>query len=192
VLPGNKPGLKSYAFDYTQQGVGCYISSFTADINGATGLLLLDLGSVYQVHTIAIEKATVSAYRTLTEFSPAGLEYAFVDSSLTQGVNAYRAKIILNNGQILYSTLQTIYYTGNRSYFLYPNPVYRPQPIHILANELNNPVFRLFTVSGQLVLEKTLTQLQENIPTHRLSRGFYFYTLQAPGSDPIRGKLIVL
>jgi hypothetical protein len=192
VLPGNKPGLKSYAFDYTQQGVGCYISSFTADINGVTGSLLLDLGSIYQVHTIAIEKATVSAYRTLTEFSPAGLEYAVADSSLTQGVNAYRAKIILNNGQILYSTLQTIYYTGNRSYFLYPNPVFRPQPIHILANELNNPVFRLFTVSGQLVLEKTLTQLQEDIPTHTLSRGFYFYSLQAPGGDPIRGKLIVL
>jgi len=192
LLPGNKAALKSYAFDYTQQGVGCYISSFTADLSGATGVLQLALGSDYRVNAVSMEKASVSAYHTLKEFSAAGLDYAFTDSNLTQGLNAYRAKVILSNGQTLYSALQTLYYTGRRSYFLYPNPVYRPQPIHVIADELNNPVFRLFTASGQLVLEKTLTQLQENIPTQSLGRGFYFYSLQAPGSDPLRGKIIVL
>lgn len=192
LLPDSRAALKSYAFDRTQQGVGCYISSFTADLNGATGLLQLDLGSDYRVGAIAIEKASAAGYRLLANFSPAGLHYTAGDSSLTQGANIYRAKITLINGQVFYSDWQTVYYTGPRSYFLYPNPVYRPGTIHILAGDLNNPVFRLFTISGQLILEKTLTNLQENIPTTSLTRGFYIYSLEVPGGERIRGKIIVL
>jgi hypothetical protein len=193
VLPGNRMALRSYAFDLTQQGVACYVSSFTADAAGATAVLQLDLGSLYSVGTVVIEKVLAAGYRPLAVFTaPSGLHYEIVDSGLTQGLNVYRARVTVGSGVTIYSDLQTVYYTGGRSYFLYPNPVYRPGSLHIIASGLNNPVIRIFSVAGQLLFEKRLTNLLEEIPTGSLSGGVYFYSLETPGGEQIKGKIIVL
>ncbi|MBS1664854.1 MAG: S8 family peptidase [Bacteroidetes bacterium] len=185
VLAGSRIGEKSYSFDYRQQGVGCYISRFTADGNG---FLQLELGSDYQVGSVAIEKASAGGFRSLAVFSPpGGLQYLATDSNLSTGANVYRARVVLQNQRVVYSDLQTVYYTGDQPYFLYPNPVYRSLSLHIVAKGLNNPVFRLYNLAGQVLLEKKLTQLVEDIPISTLSSGLYFYSL-----EKIRGKLIVL
>jgi hypothetical protein len=70
--------------------------------------------------------------------------------------------------------------------------VYRPGSLHIIASGLNNPVIRIFSVAGQLLFEKRLTNLLEEIPTGSLSGGVYFYSLETPGGEQIKGKIIVL
>jgi hypothetical protein len=113
-----------------------------------------------------------------------------MDSTLTQGVNTYRAKITLSNGQFVYSDPQTVYYTGGSNYLVYPNPVLQNQAIHIIAAGLDNAVFRLYNVWGQLVLEKTLYNLTEDIPA-ALAKGVYFYTLLKDGRQDARGRIII-
>lgn len=192
LLPGNRPALRSYAFDYTQQGVGCYFSSFTADLAGDKADLLLSLGSDYKVASVGIEKATSTGFHPLASFSPSGLTYAAIDEHVTQGANTYRAVLTMEDHSLRYSDLQTVYYTGGRDYFVYPNPVYRPGSIHVLAAGLNNPVFRLYSMTGQLLQQRTLTGLVEDISTSTLSRGVYIYTLDTPDGNAVRGRIIVL
>jgi hypothetical protein len=120
---GNREGVKSYTFNYTTQGVECYIRSFLAFLNTNSVLLSLELGTLYQVQRISWEKLTPTGYQTLqiiTSFT--GLQYSYTDMNPTQGVNTYRVKIELANGRIIYSSPETIYYTGELDYIIYPNP----------------------------------------------------------------------
>lgn len=193
VLPYQKTGLKTYAFDYTQQGVGCYINNFTADQNGAAAALRLELGSLYSVMSVVIEKRMAAADKPIGIFTPPiGLDYRAADDSLHQGVNTYRAKLVLSDGRVLYSDDQSVYYSGKDLYVLYPNPVQQGQPVHLIASGLYNPVLQLYNLLGQLVMEKTVVNLLDIIPTTPLKPGLYFYRLQAAGQQTVTGKLIVL
>ena len=192
LLPYNKTGLRSFAFDYTQQGVDCYISGFTADLAGSAAALHLELGSNYHVVAVAIEKRYSGGYHPLRVFAPpVVLQYAATDDSLSRGLNIYRARITLSNGRTIYSDDQTVYYFGNGAYLIYPNPVAQLQSIHIIATELNNPVFQLFNTAGQKVAEKTLYNLVEDIPTAGLAKGLYFYVIRKNGQNDARGKIVV-
>ena len=191
LLPYHTTGLRSFAFDYTRQGVECYINNFTADLNGAVAALNIDIGSSYRVTAISIEKLYPGGYRMLQTFGmPIQLQYTMMDTTLTRGVNIYRAKITLSNGQVIYSDNQTVYYTGAGNYLVYPNPVVQNQAIHIIAAGLDNAVLRLYNVWGQLVLEKTLYNLTEDIPA-ALAKGVYFYTIIKDGRLDTREKIIV-
>jgi hypothetical protein len=98
---------------------------------------------------------------------------------------------VLVNGQVIYSEPETVYYFGNSAYIVYPNPVAQRQSFHIISAGLNNPVFRLFNASGQLILQKTLYNLAEAIPASGLPKGFYFYTIVKDGKKDAAGKIIV-
>ena len=191
LLPFHAAGLRSFAFDYTKQGVDCYIKSFTADLAGTAAVLQLALGSSYRVSNTSIEKLVAGGYRLLKSFgAPAGLQYTTSDSALARGENSYRVKIQLNNGQVIYSDKETVYYTGNSPYLVYPNPVAQQQSIHVVATGLNNPVFRLFNAAGMLIMQKTLHNLVEEIPAGAWAKGFYFYLIN-DGKNDVRGKIIV-
>jgi hypothetical protein len=191
LLPYNKTGLRSFAFDYTRQGVECYINNFTADLAGSTAALRLDIGSSYRVSGAGIEKLYPGGFRNLQAFgAPVLPQYAITDSALTRGVNTYRAKITLANGQVIYSDNETVYYTGAGNYVVYPNPALQGQSIHIIAAGLDNAVLRLYNAVGQLVLEKTLYNLTEDIPA-ALAKGLYFYTILKDGRQDTKGKIIV-
>lgn len=191
-LPFNRTGIKSYAFDYTQQGVDCYIKTFTADLAGSAAALNLSLGSNYRVSGVAIEKRNTGGYYPLQVYTPPiGLEYMPDDTSLTYGPNIYRAKISLSGGQVVYSDDETVYYTGSRPYIIYPNPVAQQQSFHIIAGGINNAVFQLYNAAGQMVMEKTLYNLVEDLPAYGLAKGLYFYVIRVAGKNDARGKIVV-
>ena len=193
VLGFNRPGIHSIAFDYTTQGVGCYIKSFTADLISNNGILALSLGTGYQIKNISIEKIGSNAvYQPWKKVSsPFLLQYNFADSSLRRGANQYRVRIDLQNGNVIYSEVQTIYFTGNDHYVVYPNPVARPQSITILSAQLNNPVWQLFNMYGQKIMERKLSNLAEQLSTASLVKGAYFYVITENGKKVSIGKLVV-
>jgi hypothetical protein len=192
LLSFNKTALRSFAFDYTQQGVGCYIKTFTADLAGNTARLQLELGSTYQVKRITIEKLSQAGYRSIQVYQPPLLmNYSFTDAMLVRGSNVYRVKIELVNGNTIYGSNETVYYFNANKYLVYPNPVQRHQSIRVIAAELNNPVFTLFNAWGQKVFEKTLLNLTEEIPTGKLSKGVYFYVLFRDGKKDESGRIVI-
>jgi len=193
VLPFNMPGIHSIAFDYTTQGVACYIKSFTADLINKGGSLELSLGSSYQIKNISIEKmGSNGVYQPWKQTSqPFLLQYNFTDSLLTRGANRYRAQIDLQNGTVIYSDVQTIYYTGNDNYIVYPNPANRLQPITILSAQLSNATLQLFNAYGQRLMEKKLFNLTEQLFIGSLAKGIYFYVITENGKKVSTGKLLL-
>ncbi len=193
LLPFNKTGIHSIGFNYTTQGVDCYIKSFTADAQGSAGLLSLTLGTSYRVTGISLEKSDRNAvYQRLQAFSaPFPLQYTFTDALLAKGLNLYRARIDLSNGTTVYSDTEIISYLAGNAYLLYPNPVNRSQPITILSAQLTNPVWQLFNVYGQKIQEKKLSNLSEQIATTTIPKGIYFYMITEEGKKAATGKLVV-
>jgi len=193
VLPYNKQGIRSVSFDYTAQGVGCYIKNFTADLFNGSGKLALSFGSLYEVAHISIEKMTADGRYQLWKQAnaPFALQYQFTDSSLARGATYYRARIDLQNGNIIYSDVETIYFTGTNNYFLYPNPVHRPNQITLLSTQAGVATIQFFNVYGQKITEKKLSNLVEQLGTASIAKGIYFYMITEGGKKVSSGKLIV-
>ena len=172
---GNREGMKSYTFNYTTQGVGCYIRSFLAFLNTNSVLLSLELGTLYQVQRISWEKLSSNDYQTIqtiTSFS--GLQYSYTDMNPTQGVNTYRVKIELANGKVVYSTPETIYYTGEIDYIIYPNPATQYQTVHVLSKDVNDATLQIFDAMGAKVYETILDDQNKALPAGKFSKGIYF------------------
>jgi hypothetical protein len=78
---------------------------------------------------------------------------------------------------------------------VFPNPVAENNPLYInLARGKSLREFRLFTLSGKLVYEQSLStskNLRINLDDESLSRGTYFYTVTNNSGKSAQGKLII-
>jgi Subtilase family len=193
VLAFNRTGIRSTAINYNNQGVGCYVESFTADLAGNTVKLTASLGSVFLIDRIVIEKMTGGGnYQPLQVFTaPLALQYSITDRTLRKGVNQYRLRIDLFTGQIIYSNPETVMYLAGNSYLVYPNPVTRPLPVTVTVAELGNQLLQLYNAVGQPVYTRKMNDLSLQLPTHHLAPGLYIYHLSAGGKIVARGKLVV-
>jgi len=192
LLPYNKEGIKSFSFDYTQQGVECYIKNFTADLINNVAELNVTLSSYYNVVSVTVEKLTANGYQPLKILTlPIVLQYTINDNNLIRGLNTYRVKIELANGKIIYNENESVYYFNNNNYIIYPNPVKQGEFINIVSATLNNPTIQFFNAYGQKIFEKKLYNLVEQIQTNQFGKGIYFYIIWKDGIKDANGKIII-
>ena len=193
VLPGAITAPKSYAFDYTLQGAGCFINAFLADANGDNARLTLSIGTLYQVVSISFEKQTTPGFVTI--FSPVlnnQLQYTYDYHPLSKGITYFRAKITLTNGQVIYSPLQAVFYVEPGKYLLLPVPVKRNNDISLYTTTPDGEIISVFDVMGRIVLQKEIQFTHEIITTSLLQPGEYFYRISKKGLKVYSGKLIIL
>lgn len=176
-LLNNKTGVKSFAFNYTTQGVECYIRSFLATLSGNMGQLSLLLGTTYNVNRIVLEKFDGSNYIAIQQASPSNtLVINFTDLQLRQGLNIYRTRIELADGRVIYSQDETLYYIPTGSFVLYPNPVQQGQTLFVLPADLSQATrLQVINTMGQKVYETEVDNLPAPIPTGKLSKGIYLF-----------------
>ena len=186
-----KAGVKSYAFNYNTQGIGCYIKSFLVDLaNANVGKILLALGTVYNVNKVAIEKLTRSGFVSFRPVSNASvLNFNFTDTALLKGGNSYRARIDLANGQTIYSQVETIYYLPGMNYLVFPNPA--RTNFQLVSTDNDNTELVLYNATGQKVLTKRITSPVQDIPIHQLNRGVYFVVILQKNKKVYHGSLLV-
>jgi hypothetical protein len=171
----NKTGVRSYTFNYSAQGVECYIKTFLAQlIDGSSVMLNLALGTTLEVNEIIWEKLTLSGYQPLgTIASLSGLQFSYIDESPAQGANTYRATIKLNDGTLIYTEPQVVYYSNNSDYIIYPDPASQSEVINIISKEVNDAIMNIYNSRGELVMQKPLDDILVTIPAGKLSKGFY-------------------
>ncbi|MDE3249970.1 MAG: S8 family peptidase [Bacteroidota bacterium] len=186
-------GLSAVGTDYSQQGIGCYISNFTADLYNGTAVIRGQLGSLFNVRSVVLEKAgNNGTFQQVKDFSqPLAQQISYTDAALTQGINAYRLRVLLQNGQTLYSSVESIAWLNGRSYLVFPNPVRRGQVLNLLSASLNNQVIQFYNVLGQPVYRTTLPNLANTISTNVFTAGVYYYAIFTGSSVQQRGKLVV-
>jgi hypothetical protein len=188
----NKTGVRGFGFDYRQQGVGCYIKSFFVQQSSASALLDLELGTSYSIKTITWEKLTLNGYvslQTITAIS--GVTYSYSDASLHTGANTYRVRLELYNGNLIYSSAETIYYF-NQDHLLYPNPVLSGQPLNIISKNPDNSTLLLFNSAGVRVGTYLLDEAIETIPVNKFAPGIYFIKIISPMGGTSVYKLVII
>jgi hypothetical protein len=192
-LINNKPGLRSFTINYETQGVGCYVKTFFAlQQNVSTAFLTAELGSLYNVSEVSFQKITASGFQTLTTISnPSSLSLNFTDLKLTQGANVYRLQIKLNNGNVVYSNTDLVYYLPNHPVLIYPNPVKQNQSINIVAQDPGVYSIRIYDSGGRIVHQQMLDNISQQLLTLKLPAGFYIVKVTGDDVKPFTQKLIV-
>jgi len=191
-LVANKPGLRSYTLNYTTQGVGCYLRTFYATLQNHQSQLLAELGSLYNVASIAFQQLTPTGYQTISTVShPSSLIQTYSDSSLIQGANFYRFAITLANGQTIYSPVDQVYYLPGNPVLVYPNPARSGEAIKIITQEPGNYTLAIFDVNGRLVKTFFVEDILQPLPLVQLSTGMYFIKIISNDGKVFHQKLIV-
>ena len=193
VLAGGIKGLRSVAFDYKLQGNSCYLLSFYSESAAEKGILLhLGLGSTYQVQNLILERKSKSGWEEIrTVQKPSTKQLQFIDSKPRQGLNTYRAKLRLSNGEEIISLAEHNYYLTQMPFLVFPNPVSGTEELKIFSKPMEEDFsFKLFSQAAKLVLERKVNQDRAFIHLQGLPQGMYFYTLTS-ANQQYQGKLII-
>lgn len=191
LLPPGKTGVKSFTFDYTTQGIGCYIRTFLADPDQEAAVITVELGTLHGVKQIVLEKLSGTGYILLKRIDPSGLHYTITDTALQQGINTYRLKIELISGTNVYSQPETIYYFRNNRYLVFPNPARAAGALQVLSAEPQPATLLLFNTMGQQVLQRPLNNLTETIPLQGLQKGTYFLIILRDGKKDHKTAIVI-
>lgn len=192
ILADSTAGTKSYAFDYTLQGAGCFINSFYTNVENNKARLVLDLGTLHDVASIAFEKLNGNNYETVFSTEVPQLENTFDFAPLKNGISFFRAKVVLKNGNVIYSQIEPVTYVEPGKYLLVPVPAKKNEAINLYTTLPDGEIITLMDATGKIVLQKEIQFTHEYIPTTAMQAGFYFYQITKKGVKVSSGKLLVL
>lgn len=189
----NKEGVKSYTFNYTIQGVECYIRSFLAFLVNNTAEMTLSLGTLYNINRVVFEKYNGTSYLPLQQINtPTAVLYNFTDAALKKGLNTYRAKLELAGGKVIYSEPVTVYYFAGAEFIVYPNPALQYSTITILSdNQFEPATLQVINMLGQKIYEMKLNDVSNQLPAGRFSKGIYILRITRNGQKDVTLKIFI-
>ncbi|MEJ5827104.1 S8 family serine peptidase [Chitinophaga sp. CCNWLY40-1] len=179
VAAGGWTGIRSYAIDYTQQGVGCYVQNLLADPTTDNKVALsLTLGSTWQLQTVYWERLTREGWITLQQ-QPVGdaMNFNYLDNSAPEGLLRYRVKLLTVNGQYIYADPVTVTIIAGNHILLFPNPV--SSQFTVLDGTPRSRKLVITDMSGRIVLQRNLEDIQETVEVQRLANGIYNCSIYA-------------
>lgn len=186
-----KLGVRSYAYNYTTQGVGCFVRTLLGELINESVRLDLELGTAYNIKSITWQKLTLTGFVSLQTVSNIpGLNFSYLDNAPTHGLNIYRVRIELLDGSVVYSESVTVYF-ATEPYLIYPNPVRQSQPVTLISSDPDVIQLQVFNSIGQKVFEKTFNDLRNDIPTDKLNKGIYLLRIIKDNQLQKTLKLIV-
>ncbi len=191
-LVAGKEGIRSYTFNYTLQGVDCYIKSFLAALVDNSAELTVVLGTRYNIDKIVLEKFDGTTFKLLQQLvNNSNLAIKLVDNNLVKGLNIYRIKIELTGGAVVYSLLENVFYFKESGYVIYPNPAAQNSEINIAQQNVDLALMQIFNASGVKVYEKQLDDRINKIASGILSKGFYILRITTIDKQIETMKLVV-
>ncbi|MEM7298188.1 MAG: S8 family peptidase, partial [Bacteroidota bacterium] len=193
-LSNNKNLLPAPTFDYTLQGIDCYIFSFFQTLALDTGFYLnLTLGTTKDIDRITFQRNNLSNYVDIGSIeNPDREEISFLDDNPTQGYNEHRVVIDFINGEQLIMSAGASFYLTEIPVRVFPNPVEREGFVQIITKEFgdSSSVFELIDSKGALILSKTIFGTLDFAPLTGLDPGIYYYRLIADG-EVFNGRVII-
>ena len=187
-----KPGFRSFTINYTTQGVGCYISSFLATLQSNSALLTVKLGSVYGIRSLRIVRKNGNGAFVVKIIEPATVTtFAVTDADLKTGANQYQLMLTLNNGQVITSPIETVYYLPDQPVIFYPNPAPQQSPIQIVTQAPGEFSIAVYDALGRRVAGRYLDGVIQQLPPLRFSKGLYIVTVTDSRNNRFTQKLVV-
>lgn len=186
-------GSSSYAIDYQMQGAACYFNTLLADMQpGNTGLINVQLGSLYNLSTVSIEKRTRDGWQNLHTYPiSAATSYTVSDSNLVTGPNTYRSALTTINGGKIYSDAASLYYWAGDDFIIYPTPVSATGQLQLLSRDPFNKTAILYQSNGRKVWQRPVNNSLEQFSMAGLAAGVYFLVIQDEGKKLAVKKVVV-
>ena len=192
ILDNGKLGIRSNALSIDNQGVGCFLRTFTVDnLDDKKANINVELSTLVGVKYIIFQKLENSEFKDLYQFIPFDSKFKYqYQNELEQGENTYRMKVIFQNNSEGFSNSETVFVLGENEYIIYPNPIRKYDDLKFKIKNPTDEIWQLYNGFGALVLEKKLKNVEE-IENVNLSSGMYFYRILSGKKVVISGKLIV-
>lgn len=193
LFNNNHTGVNSYTFDYTTQGVSCYVSNFLADLNTSNhAVLQLTTGTVYNISEVIFQEFIANKWQTISTLQNInGTYFTYEDDTLHTGINTYRAAVELNNGSIIYSNEASVNYFGNDLFVMFPNPVHYSQKLVVLSNNFLENTLQIYDATGRKVLQQQINNTRSEISVLHLARGIYFVVIFNNNQKLFTRKLLI-
>ncbi|RBL89183.1 S8 family serine peptidase [Chitinophaga flava] len=190
VAPAGWEGARSYAVDYTRQGVGCYVQTLLADKTTDNQVWLsLSLGSTYLLKNIYWERYSVTGWTRLgTQLVSNATNYNFMDSHPYEGIVQYRVALETVDGRIFYSDVAVVNILLQHDILVFPNPVI--SQLYILDAQPRSRQLVLIDMSGRTVMRRTLSDMQETVSMDRLPPGVYHCSIFLGNQRIYSGKIV--
>ena len=193
VLKEGVRGIRARTFHYPSLSESCLLVAFYAEIVGEDGIdLIAQLGTTYGVDRILIERKKKDIFETIGSVRPVASQVQFLDAHPQQGVNVYRVRVLLLNGQEIISEAVEGYLLTKVPFIVFPNPVSRVEKLNVFSKEFTNqvPSFRLYGPDGKLRLTTQLLSSRASVSLAHFSPGLYQYSIQT-SEGYFTGKVIV-
>jgi hypothetical protein len=166
-------GIRSYATDYSQQGVGCYVQNLLADKTTDNKVLLsLSLGSTWHLKNLYWERSSPRGWMTLDSVVIGeSMNFNFLDNSPTEGIVHYRVRLLTVDGRSIYSDIVSVNIFLDNNILLFPNPV--STQLYILDAQVRHRKMVITDMSGRIMMQRDLDYSQEVIPVQQLPNGVF-------------------
>ena len=89
--------------------------------------------------------------------SSTAINYSFTDNKIPQGTSEYRLQMVDKDGKFAYSEVRSIRVGIVTSVSVYPNPAHDYVNVTLAGSSTEGMVIRLFNQSGQVLLEKNVS-----------------------------------
>ena len=120
--------------------------------------------------------------------------YSEMDSRPEEGTNLYRVKLILNNGEVMYSEIKTAEMGHDpNAISLYPNPAVEEVFINLKQYQGENAHIMLANSFGQVLYQTKLENIQESafmIPVNTYDAGHYTVSIKVDGKRRINKTFV--
>ena len=190
---GGKAALTSSTYDYKNQGVSCYYSSFLASLTeDFDAQLSLNLSTFYNVDKIIFEEHANGTFVTLNEtVAGKNLSYEYFDRTLQSGVSRYRASILLKNGNLIQTDTATIFYADRNTFVVFPNPLSPSTEDLQVLTDGDELMISFYDITGKIVKTQELHGTLFKFSVGDLSNGLYLYKIFRGANAVASGRLVV-
>ncbi len=181
-VSGSREGFRSPSLSYQLLGTGCYINNFLADlVNTNNAQLQLVIGSVYKVKQVSILKISRNNEVIFSTSQPLVTTYTAQDMKLEKGLNQYQAIVTLDDGRIISSGIETVYFLDNTSHIIFPNPVPAGGRLFLLSDFPVEGEGVVYDAWGRKMMQFTIEEKQQQIQVNRLTPGMYYLVIFQQG-----------
>jgi len=192
---GGKLAERSTIVNQAEAGVACYIRSFLpqAPITD-TVQLALQLGTLYRLQSLQLQRLGASGFQTIQTLSPViQLATLFTDPTATPGLNRYRLLGQDLAGRTFLSQEVDVQLVGRGELLVFPNPVTIGQELQV-AGEPNAPLqVTLYDALGRPVRTTLVQGALNPFDTSNLSPGVYLLrATPTTGGGPARTRRVLL
>jgi hypothetical protein len=187
----NHEGSRSAAYNIEAQGVNCYYVNFISQVSGSSGILALNLSTIYNVDEIRWQKRVNGEFVDIgSNKVSSSLHSTFTDSNLSSGISEYRAVIVTKDGRQIETESSSLYFASESEFIFYPNPINKGDELNVISNTGGTIYF--YNSFGALVKsQEILVSPLFKFSVDGLASGLYFYSVKKNNKSVSDGKIFL-